>query len=276
MAVGELFDWPESIEPGLPWMSEFLTTPAGTPMWDDLTPGQQTALTRYEAISLFSLGVHGSRVFVSAAVMRVHERPYADVSELLHRFIGEENEHLRVLAEFCLRHGGKLYPAPPSPNADHLGRLSPAAREAIVFARVLILQEVVDHHHAYMAADPSLPHAVREIHRVLHRDKSRHIDFGRTLVRTLLGRVADRDRDELPLLAASLEDHLGHTVGTLYNPAAYRDAGIPDGPALRRRAMEHPARLEVHDQMLHRTRTFLRAAGVGRDPAPAPRRVRTW
>ncbi|MEZ0066809.1 hypothetical protein ABIA32_002822 [Streptacidiphilus sp. MAP12-20] len=32
-----MFDWPESIEPDLPWMSESLTTLAGTPMWDELT-----------------------------------------------------------------------------------------------------------------------------------------------------------------------------------------------------------------------------------------------
>ncbi|MFG2294475.1 diiron oxygenase [Streptomyces sp. NPDC048603] len=276
MTVREMSDRPGTIEPGRPWMSEILTTPAGTPMWDELTRTQQIALTKYEAISLFSLGVHNGRASVGVAVARVHERPYAAVSELLHRFIGEENEHMRLLARFCLRHGGKLYPAPPALRADHLNRLSPAARELTAFAHVLILREIVDHHSGYMAADPSLPPVVREIHRVYHRDQSRHIAFGRMVLGNLLGQVARRDRAELPVIAEHLEAHLQHCIGTLYNPAAYRDAGIPDAPALRRRAMDHPARTEVHDQMLHRTRTFLATAGVGRDQAGAARRVRTW
>ncbi|MFG3252546.1 diiron oxygenase [Streptomyces sp. NPDC048172] len=257
------FEWPDSIEADKPWMSESLTTLAGTEMWDELTREQQLALTRFEAVNFFSLNIHGIRELMSEVVMRIHERAYAGVSEFLHHFIGEENEHMWFFAQFCLRYGGKLYPAQPKLQAGSVDHLSPLARELIVFARVLIFEEIVDHYNAYMATDESLPHIAREINRVHHQDESRHVAFGRMVFVNLLGQVKRRDPDEIPLVAAYLESYLQYSIATLYNPAAYRDAGIPDALALRRRALEHPARKAAHDQVLKRTRRFLAKSGAG-------------
>lgn len=260
-----IFDWPEAIESDKPWMSENLTTLAGTPMWDELTREQQIALTKYEAVNFFSLNIHGIRELMSEVVMRIHERSYANVSEFLHHFIGEENEHMWFFAQFCLRYCGKLYPAQPTLKADSVAHLSPVARELIVFARILIFEEIVDYYNASMATDPALPHIAREINRVHHQDESRHVAFGRMVFVNLLGQVAKRDPAEVPLVAEYLESYLQYSIGTLYNPAAYRDAGIPDALALRRRALEHPARVEAHDQVLKRTRKFLSKSGVSKD-----------
>ncbi|MGW1677392.1 diiron oxygenase [Saccharopolyspora sp. NPDC002376] len=260
-----MFDWPESIEPGMPWMSESLTTLAGTSMWDELPREQQIELTKYEAINFFSLNIHGIRELMSEVVMRIHEKTYANVSEFLHHFIGEENEHMWFFAQFCLRYGGKLYPAQPTLKADSVDHLSPLAREMIVFARILIFEEIVDHYNAHMATDQALPHIAREVNRVHHQDESRHIAFGRMIFANLLGQLTKRDPAEVPVVAEYLESYLQYSIGTLYNPAAYRDAGIPDALALRRRALEHPARIEVHDRVLKRTRKFLTKVGVGRE-----------
>ncbi|GHH24659.1 hypothetical protein GCM10018792_62490 [Streptomyces rubradiris] len=260
-----MFDWPDSLEPGLPWMSESLTTLAGTPMWDELTREQQLALTKYESINFFSLNIHGIRELMSEVVMRIHEPVYANVSEFLHHFIGEENEHMWFFSKFCLRYGGKLYPAQPALKAGSVDHLSKVAREMIVFARILIFEEIVDYYNAHMATDQSLPHIAREINRVHHVDESRHVAFGRMIFTDLLGQVAKRDPEEIPVVAEYLEDYLQYSIATLYNPAAYRDAGIPDALGLRRRALTHPARVEAHDQILKRTRRFLSKSGVGRE-----------
>ncbi|MGW0770444.1 diiron oxygenase [Streptomyces sp. NPDC002676] len=262
------FEWPDAIPSDEPWMSESLTTLAGTEMWDELTREQQLALTRFEAINFFSLNIHGIRELLSEVVMRIHERTYADVSEFLHHFIGEENEHMWFFAQFCLRYGGKLYPAQPTLQADSVEHLSPLARELIVFARVLIFEEIVDHFNAHMATDMALPHIAREVNRVHHQDESRHVAFGRMMFTNLLEQVTRRDPDEVPLVAEYLENYLQYSIATLYNPAAYRDAGIPDALALRRRALEHPARQEAHEQILKRTRRFLAKSGVSvKEPA---------
>ncbi|MFE5597707.1 diiron oxygenase [Streptomyces coelicoflavus] len=260
-----MFDWPDAIEPGMPWMSESLTTLAGTPAWDELTREQQIALTKYESINFFSLNIHGIRELLGEVVNRIHAKTYADVSEFLHHFIGEENEHMWFFAQFCLRYGGKLYPAQPTLKADSVDHLSPLARELIVFARILIFEEIVDYYNAHMATDKSLPHIVREINRVHHVDESRHVAFGRMIFTNLLGQVARRDADEVPVVAEYLENYLQYSIGTLYNPAAYRDAGIPDALGVRRRALEHPSRVEAHDAVLKRTRRFLTKSGVGRE-----------
>lgn len=260
-----MFDWPDAIESDKPWMSESLTTLAGTPMWDELTREQQIALTKYESINFFSLNIHGIRELMSEVVLRIHNRVYANVSEFLHHFIGEENEHMWFFAQFCLRYGGKLYPAQPSLKADSVEHLSPVAREMIVFARILIFEEIVDHYNALMATDQSLPEIAREINRVHHQDESRHVAFGRMVFVNLLQQVAERDPDEVPKVAEYLENYLQYSIGTLYNPAAYRDAGIADALALRRRALEHPARIAAHDQVLKRTRKFLTKVGVGKE-----------
>ncbi|WP_231642570.1 diiron oxygenase [Saccharomonospora sp. NB11] len=264
-----MFDWPDAIEPDKPWMSESLTTLAGTPMWDELTREQQLALTRYEAVNFFSLNIHGIRELMSEVVMRIHERVYANVSEFLHHFIGEENEHMWFFAQFCLRYGGKLYPAQPTLQVESTDHLSPVAKELIVFARILIFEEIVDYYNAHMATDESLPPIAREINRVHHQDESRHVAFGRMIFQDLLKQVTERDPAELPVLAEYLENYLQYSIGTLYNPAAYRDAGIPDALALRRRALEHPARLKAHDDVLKRTRKFLTKVGVGRETIPS-------
>ncbi|GGV19554.1 hypothetical protein GCM10010260_69260 [Streptomyces filipinensis] len=260
-----MFDWPDVIEPDLPWMSESLTTLAGTPMWDELSREQQVALTRFEAINFFSLNIHGIRELMSEVVMRIHERTYAGVSEFLHHFIGEENEHMWFFAQFCLRYGGKLYPAQPALKAGSVDHLSPVARELIVFARILIFEEIVDYYNAHMATDASLPAIAREINRVHHQDESRHVAFGRMIFTNLLGQVAERDAGEVPVIAEYLESYLQYSIATLYNPQAYRDAGIADALGVRRRALAHPVRRAAHDEVLKRTRKFLSRAGVGRE-----------
>jgi hypothetical protein len=215
-----IFDWPDALEPDRPWMSESLTTLAGTPMWDELSRERQLALTRYEAVNFFSLNIHGIRELMSEVVLRIHERTYADVSEFLHHFIGEENEHMWFFAQFCLRYGGKLYPAQPALQADSAAHLSRVARELIIFARILIFEEIVDHFNAHMATDEALPRIAREINRVHHQDESRHVAFGRMVFTDLLGQVAAKDPGELPLIAEYLESYLQYSIGTLYNPAA--------------------------------------------------------
>ena len=75
-----------------------------------------------------------------------------------------------------------------------------------------------------------------------HQDESRHVAFGRQIFTNLLGQVAAQHPDEMPKLAAYLEDYLQYSIGTLYNPAAYRDAGIPNPLAVRKAALAHEAR----------------------------------
>ncbi|MET8184075.1 hypothetical protein [Streptomyces sp. NPDC005336] len=72
---------------------------------------------------------------------------YADASEFLHHFTGEESKHMWFFAQFCLRYGGKLYPAQRTPKAHSVDHLSSAARELTVLALPDIAREINRVHH---------------------------------------------------------------------------------------------------------------------------------
>ncbi|BDH05486.1 MULTISPECIES: diiron oxygenase [Streptomyces] len=257
-----IFDWPESLETDRPWMSEDLVTLAGTEEWGRLTRDQQLALTRFEAVNFFSLNVHGIRELLSEVVLRIHTKTYADASEFLHHFIGEENEHMWFFGTFCLKYGGKVYPAVPQVGPGRIEGVGDAATELVIFARILIFEELVDYFNARMATDDSLPPIAQEINRVHHQDESRHVAFGRHLFTQLLDQVKESRPEDIPVLANYLETYLEYSVRSLYNPAVYRDAGLDQPLELRRRLLEHPARHAAHAAILNRTRKFLARNGL--------------
>lgn len=258
-----IFDWPETLGTDQPWMSEDLVTLAGTEEWDALTREQQLALTRHEAVHFFSLNVHGIRELLSEVVLRIHSKTYADASEFLHHFIGEENEHMWFFSTFCLKYGGKVYPAVPQIGTGAgIEGVGDAATELVIFARILIFEELVDYFNARMATDEALPPIARDLNRVHHQDESRHVAFGRHLFAQLLKQVEETRPQDIPVLARYLDDYLEHSVRSLYNPAVYRDTGLPEPLELRRRLLEHPARKAAHDSILLRTRKFLTRNGL--------------
>lgn len=257
-----VFDWPESIEQDLPWMSEDLVTLAGTEYWNDLDAERRLALTRHEAVHFFSLNVHGIRELLAEVVLRIHTRIYAGASEFLHHFIGEENQHMWFFAKFCLDYGGKLYPPQPALGAKSVPEVSDAAAELLVFARILIFEEIVDYFNARMADDAALPHIARELNRVHHQDESRHVAFGRMLFTGLLEQIKTEHPRDLPAVSRYLEDYLEYSLRLFYNPAVYRDAGLEQPVELRRRLLEHPARKAAHERILTRTRRLLERSGV--------------
>jgi hypothetical protein len=256
------FSWPDTLPTDAPWMSEDLVTLAGTEEWDRMPRADQLALTRWEAIHFFSLNVHGIRDLLGEVVLRIHTPTYADTAEFMHHFLGEENEHMWFFSRFCLRYGGKIYPAQPSIGVQATDGLGEAAHELLVFARILLFEEIVDHFNSRMAGDDSLPPIARELNRVHHLDESRHVAFGRLMFTALLNQVRATRPADIPIVAGYLNSYLDYSIRSLYSPAVYRDAGLAQPLALRRHLLSHPARRAAHDRMLVRTRKFLARSGL--------------
>lgn len=257
-----LFEWPDSLPVDQPWMSEDLTTLYGTQFWDELTRDQQLALTRYEAVNFFSLNIHGIRELMGEVILRIHTKPYANVSEFLHHFIGEENEHMWFFSKFCWKYGGKIYPPQPKLLTSTELQVGAAAKELIIFARILIFEEIVDFFNSRMATDDALPDVAREINEVHHQDESRHVAFGRQIFSELRNQVMADNPDDVPTISQYLMDYLEYSVRSLYNPAVYRDVGIPNAIGVRSKVLQMPERVSSHDAMLLRTRRFLSKSGL--------------
>ncbi|MER7862219.1 MULTISPECIES: diiron oxygenase [Amycolatopsis] len=258
----QMFEWPDSLPERMWWMSPELTTTHGTEFATTLSEDQLFALSRYESINFYSLNVHGIRELLIEVVARIHTAGFETPSEFFHHFIGEENEHMWFFAEFCLRYGGKIYRAPGAgvtiPPAS-----SSKVESLLVFARILIFEELVDHYNSLMARDERLHETIRAINRIHHQDESRHIAFGRELVEHLYGDLKKTaTEEELVEVSAYLRRYLTYSFESLYNPQVYRDAGIENPLELRRALLDAPTRPATEQQVFRKTLKYLERTGI--------------
>lgn len=257
-----LFEWPDRLPDDMWWMSPELVTTYGTEVAERLDPEQAHKLSRYESINFYSLNVHGIRELLVEVVNRIHTAGFETPSEFFHHFIGEENEHMWFFAEFCLRYGnGKIYRQPAGATAAPAS--SAAVENLLVFARIMIFEELVDHFNATMAADQRLHETIRAINRIHHQDESRHIAFGRELVQLLFQEVRKTATDEdLAAISAYLRRYMTHSFESLYHPQVYRDAGLDDPHGVRRELLASPARVRAEEQTFRKTAKFLQKTGI--------------
>ena len=243
----KLFDWPESITEDAYWMSPELMTVHGTEVGAKLDEAQLRALSKWESVNFYSLNVHGIRELLTSIVGRIHMPGYAVASEYFHHIIGEENDHMWFFAKFCLDYAGKIYPDRGMPLA---ASDVPEADTFLLFARLLIFEELVDVFNQQMGEDDRLDPTIRQINKVHHEDESRHIAFGRQIVALLHRDLRKRlGAEQLADIETYLKRYMRASVESLCNPAAFRDAGLPEPYALRRAVLADP----VFDEFVHRT-----------------------
>ena len=258
-----MFEWPEELPEDMWWMSPTLTTTYGTDVATELSQEQLRTLSRYESINFYSLNVHGIRELLIEVTKRIHTAEFAVPSEFFHHFIGEENEHMWFFAEFCLRYGPKIYNQPRG-GAETIPPHT--AESLLVFARILIFEELVDHFNSKMAFDEGLHDTIRRINRIHHQDESRHIAFGRELVRTLFGNFRDHATSEdLAQISDYLKRYMRFSFESLFNPQVYRDAGVEKPLEVRRRLLGGPQRPEFEQRVFRKTLSFLTKNGLLND-----------
>jgi P-aminobenzoate N-oxygenase AurF len=262
------FAWPDSLPEQGWWMTPALMSTHGTEVGAELDEARLQALSKWESINFYSMNVHGIRELLLEVINRIHMPGFEVPSEFFHHFIGEENEHMWFFAEFCLRYGGKIYPT------IRLKTTSPEDRGVqnfLVFSRILLFEEVVDHYNTVMAADTSLHETIREVNRVHHRDESRHIAFGRELVTVLYDRIkGGLDADGRQEIETYLKRYVAGTLESFCNPTVYRDAGLGDVPDLRPRVLADPGRRAAEQRAIRKPMSFFTRIGVFSDPELRP------
>ncbi|MFJ1624369.1 diiron oxygenase [Streptomyces sp. NPDC088190] len=257
-----LFEWPESLPEQMWWMSPELTTIHGTSFEGSLTEQQRFTLSKYESVNFYSLNVHGIRELLIEVTRRIHTKGFETPSEFFHHFIGEENEHMWFFAEFCLRYGGKIYRQPAGASVE---TAKTSAESLLVFARILIFEELVDHFNSRMALDDRLHETIRALNRIHHQDESRHIAFGRELVTALWADVRrTATEEELTAVSEYLRRYMTYSFESLYNPQVYRDAGLADPLAVREELLASPARPAFEQSVFRKTSKFLEKIGIVR------------
>jgi hypothetical protein len=246
------FQWPDELPEEQWWMSPHLMTIHNTRFEESLSERQRMALSKWESIHFYSLNVHGIRELLLEVIKRVHMPGFELESEFFHHFIGEENEHMWFFATFCLKYGNKIY-------ADkklklNMDVLDPDIESFLVFSRILIFEEIVDYFNLRVARDETLHPIICQVNGIHHQDESRHIAFGREIVSQLFERVRAKHAPErLQELDSYLQRYFLASAQSLYSPAAYKDAGIPEPHKMRNELLEDPARKAENQKILKRT-----------------------
>jgi hypothetical protein len=252
----ERFGWVDSLAENQWWMSRNLMTVYGTAFEQQFSQEQLMVLSKWESINFYSLNIHGIRELMTEVTKRIHSPGFEAASSFFHHFLGEENEHMWFFATFCLKYGSKIYP--DMKMAFSKDTYEPDIESFLVFARILIFEEIVDFFNIRMGRDDTLHPLIQQINNAHHQDESRHVMFGREIVKHLYCQIREKYAQErLQELENYLKRYIVMSVESLYNPAVYKDAGIPEPYKLRAALLKDPARKSVHQQFLNRIVHFL-------------------
>lgn len=263
----EAVEWPEAIDKDAWWFAPELMSLYGTPAWDALDEPGRKALSFWEAVNFFSLNIHGEKPLIEGLARRLYRaKERTPVDDYLHHFLDEENKHMTWFGGFCRRYAGKIYPDKKVPFPR---QYAPGEEDLLFFAKVMIFEEIVDVYNLRMARDERLHPLARRINLLHHQDESRHLAFGRRMVKTLFeeGREAWGD-GVVDGIRTYLAGYLYATWKEYYNPQAYADAGVPgDAYDTLEMAWDHPAQAAHRAAVGSNAARILEEIGLGMEKA---------
>lgn len=258
------FDWPDQLDDGWCFTPELVSL-YGTPAWDQLDEAGRKRLAFCEAVNFFSLNVHGERYLISELCQRLYDGGSQSLSRYLNHFVAEESRHMMFFAGFCDRYADGLYPDRTVAASTEVD--DPALSTLLLFARISVFEEIVDHYNSKMARDERLLPVVREIHRIHHVEELRHLAFGRRYLAETLEEVVAGD----PVVLAKIREHLAAYVDftwrQYYSFDAYQAAGLDNSVLLWRDAL-NSKHARAHRNAVNRKRLgTLRRIGLLEDTA---------
>jgi hypothetical protein len=235
--------WPQVLDRDQWFMSPELISLHGTEIYEGLGDSGRKQLSFYEAVNFFSLNIHGEKALVEGLARRLYLRENEQISPYLHHFLDEENKHMVYFGGFCSRYAKGVY---PDRKMVFEREYAEGEEDFLFFTKVLIFEEIVDEHNVRMAKDERLAPIARDINLIHHEEETRHLAFGRKLVRELFARYRQQwSAEVLGGVRAYLNDYLVSTWKEYYNPDAYRDAGLAEPYRVHTEAFTH-ARSREH------------------------------
>jgi hypothetical protein len=245
--------WPEVLDRDQWFMSPELISLYGTNVYEGLSDSGRRQLSFYEAVNFFSLNIHGEKALVEGLARRLYLRENELISPYLHHFLDEENKHMVYFGGFCTLYAGGVY---PDRKMVFEREYAEGEEDFLFFTKVLIFEEIVDEYNVRMAKDEELAPIARDINLIHHQEETRHLAFGRKLVREMFARYRERWSEEvLGGVRAYLTDYLVSTWKEYYNPDAYRDAGLADPYRVHTEAFAHPRcrdhRRSISEKCIH-------------------------
>lgn len=233
------FDWPEALDDAHWAMTPELISLYGTETWEAMDEPARKRLAFWEIANIFSFVLHGERPLLEGMSHRLYTgEKDLDVVGYLHHFLGEENKHMVMFAEYLKRYPGKIY---PEKKLVLPKEWAPGEEDVAFYTKVLVVEELGDFYNVAIARDERVHPIVRQVNDFHHRDEARHIAFGRRYLAELWSQWAPKwDDATREGFQAWLAEYLRSSWRDFYSMAVYRDAGVADAYAVRKAALADP------------------------------------
>lgn len=263
------FDWPAQVPQDRLWCDEDLLTTYGTDVHATLTEVELIALSKWEAINFYSLNVHGIKDALGFVCRKMYDKRYKDYTEYMHIFLAEENAHMWFFAKFCLDYGGRIYKTVAYKDDPASG--NELLSDLFMFSSTLIFEEFVDFYNRKVGENVAVPPIVREINWQHHRDESRHMKFGRDVVKDIFTELRNTTPDwdgTGAKVDTTIKRIFMYFIDLLYNPHAYADARVfhtplaPSAAQTRNYLRNAPERRPYHELWFKRTARYFESIGA--------------
>lgn len=259
-------EWPEQFPEGAWAFSPELLSLSGLPVLETFSEEQLKRLALLEAGNFFSLNINGEKSLIEGLARQCYRPQTHAVTSYIHHFLEEESRHMRTFGAFCLKYVGKTY---PDKKMVFEREYAEGEEDFLFWTKVMIFEETADSYNVYMAADERLHPLVRGIHKMHHHDESRHLAFGRQMVREIWAEHSPKwDATVIQGIRAYLNSYATSVWREYHNPEVYRDMGLADAYALFKASFDGPMARERRAKMSAKPIKFLVGLGVfEEDPA---------
>ncbi|MEB3196335.1 MAG: diiron oxygenase [Candidatus Sericytochromatia bacterium] len=253
-------EWPDQFPEDAWAFSPEMLSLAGQPVLDTLSESQLKRLALLEAANFFSLNINGEKSLIEGLARQCYRPQTHAVTSYIHHFLEEESRHMRTFGAFCLKYVGKTY---PDKKLVFEREYADGEEDFLFWTKVMLFEETADAYNVRMAADERLHPLVRGIHKMHHHDESRHLAFGRQMLRDAWQRHAGEwDGAVREGIRSYLLTYLTSVWREYHNPAVYRDAGLPDAYGLFTASFESDTARQRRGELSAKPIKFLTDIGV--------------
>jgi len=219
-----------------------------SPIYQELSDEQRWRMSLLEAINFFSINIHGEQALVAAMEPRLYRDKRAGEdpvsSQYMQRFIHEENSHTYMLADYCLRYYGSIFP--DRSFAVEQPKLSVEAEDILYYGRIYILETYLGFVNEKTFNNPDVDKTAHQVHLYHFTDEVRHKAWDKVMIEENFHRAKAKGLDEeLRRVQVLLTTYQEYVEQSSCNPLVYRVMGFENILQLRTEAVANLRRKEM-------------------------------
>lgn len=214
-------EWPEHLIIDKPFFSFELLSIYETSYFAALTVAQKNKLSFYECVNFFSLNVAEENALIKAVSELRLKLSNQDIDDFIFHLIDEENKHIYWFSTFCQKYNRGLYKNTVIASAY---KESSDLDAFIVFAKILIFEEVAVHYNSFISRDQSVDGLTRKINSLHLADEVRHLSAGAEVLSILRSR--SWTSEQIALLENKLFSYFDSIWVRFCNSKMYSDAEL--------------------------------------------------